>query len=301
MDNVCQTLSCDNKTMCRGYSGCVPVLDGKTCGSPPSVPNAEASPAGPLPVGHTHNYTCNVHYTPLRESYTTCQENGKWSNVVFRCQGEMDCFAILKNHSNTSGHDGVYTIHPNKATRRNVFCDMTTDGGGWTVIQNRVDGSTDFYRTWNEYKEGFGNSSHNYWIGNDVLHLLTKNEPQELRVELQRFSGEKGYAEYSTFAVGDESSKYQLTVSGFEGNIGDSLAIHNGMKFSTPDHDNSQGGGCSQGFHGAWWYNNCHHSNLNGMYMGTATNDERSNRWLHWKNNAESLKTTRMMIRPANI
>ena len=26
MDNVCQTLSCDNKTMCRGYSGCVPVL-----------------------------------------------------------------------------------------------------------------------------------------------------------------------------------------------------------------------------------------------------------------------------------
>ena len=61
--------------------------DGKTCGSPPSVPNAKASPAGPLPVGHTHNYTCNVHYTPLRESYTTCQENGKWSNVVFRCQG----------------------------------------------------------------------------------------------------------------------------------------------------------------------------------------------------------------------
>ena len=60
-----------------------------------------------------------------------------------------------------------------------------------------------------------------YNSGNDVLHLLTKNEPQELRVELQRFSGERGYAEYSTFAVGDESSKYQLTVSGFEGNIGE--------------------------------------------------------------------------------
>ena len=49
---------------------------------------------------------------------------------------EMDCFAILKIHSNTSGQDGVYTIHPNKATGRNVFCDMTTDGGGWTVSWN---------------------------------------------------------------------------------------------------------------------------------------------------------------------
>nr|XP_022294917.1 uncharacterized protein LOC111105033 [Crassostrea virginica] len=83
LDNICQTLSCDNKTMCKGYSGCVPVLESKTCGSPPSVPNAEASPAGPFPVGHTHNYTCN--YTPRNESYTTCQEDGKWSNAVFQC------------------------------------------------------------------------------------------------------------------------------------------------------------------------------------------------------------------------
>ena len=56
--------------------------------------------------------------------------------------------------------------------------------------------------------------------GNDVIYLLTKNKPQRLRVELQRFSGEKGYGEYSTFAVGNESSKYRLNVSGFTGNIG---------------------------------------------------------------------------------
>ncbi|XP_062578160.1 ficolin-1-like, partial [Saccostrea cucullata] len=94
---------------------------------------------------------------------------------------------------------------------------MTTEGGGWTVIQKRQDGSTNFYRTWNEYKAGFGDPSKNYWIGNDALHLLTKNRKHELRLDLQRFNGQKGYAKYSSFAVGDEGSKYKLSVSGHSG------------------------------------------------------------------------------------
>ena len=56
-----------------------------------------------------------------------------------------------------------------------------------------------------------------------MIHLLTKNKNQVLRVELQRFSGEKGYAEYSTFIVGDEQSKYKMTVAGYKGNIGKHL------------------------------------------------------------------------------
>ncbi|XP_078313563.1 ryncolin-1-like isoform X1 [Crassostrea virginica] len=215
----------------------------------------------------------------------------------------VDCSEILRNNPSRRNKDGVYEIYPAKSMKTYAFCDMTTNGGGWTVIQNRMDKSTDFYRTWKEYKAGFGSPSQNYWIGNDVIHLLTKNKTQRLRVELQRFSGEKGYAEYSTFAVGNESSKYRLNVSGYKGKISDSLVYHSGMKFSTPDQDNDNysGGSCSQITHGAWWYGYCHHSNLNGKYMGTATNDAASNSWFYWKNNRESLKTTRMMIRPANI
>lgn len=57
-------------------------------------------------------------------------------------------------------------------------------------------------------------------IGNDDIHQLTKNSPQKLRVHLQQFSGKKGHAEYSRFAVGDENSKYKLSISGYSGNIG---------------------------------------------------------------------------------
>ena len=42
----------------------------------------------------------------------------------------------------------------------------------------------------------------------------------ELRVDMQRFNGEEAYALYSDFSVGDENSKYQLTVQGYSGNAG---------------------------------------------------------------------------------
>lgn len=53
-----------------------------------------------------------------------------------------------------------------------------------------------------------------------MIYQLTKDKTQVLRIELQRFNGDMGYAEYSTFIVGDEFSKYKLSVSGYSGTIG---------------------------------------------------------------------------------
>ena len=42
------------------------------------------------------------------------------------------------------------------------------------------------------------------------------------------------------------------------GQVGDSLASHNGMKFLTKDQDhNSSSGSCAKIFHAGWWFKAC--------------------------------------------
>ena len=81
------------------------------------------------------------------------------------------------------------------------------------MIQKRLDGSVDFYLDWDDYKQGFGNLNGEFWLGLDKIHRLTKN-PSKLRVDLEDFSNNSAYAEYNSFGVDDEESKYKLTSLG---------------------------------------------------------------------------------------
>ncbi|XP_071136479.1 ficolin-2-like [Mytilus edulis] len=176
---------------------------------------------------------------------------------------------------------------------------MEKHGGGWTVFQRRLNGETNFYRDWNAYKQGFGDQSQEFWLGNDHLHMLTSQGHYMLRIDMEDFENNQKYALYDNFSVGSESSDYILSVSGYSGDAGDSMAYHNGQKFSTKDKKNDKWGEeCAVVFKGAWWYNNCHFSNLNGLYLkGNHDSFADGVIWETWKGYYYSLKETIMMIR----
>ena len=92
---------------------------------------------------------------------------------------------------------------------------MTTDGGGWTVFQRRMDGSVNFYRGWTDYKNGFGNLNGEFWLGLDKINRLSQSGQNVLRVDLGDFDNETRYAFYKTFAVSNETEKYELTVGNY--------------------------------------------------------------------------------------
>ncbi|XP_019857924.1 PREDICTED: microfibril-associated glycoprotein 4-like [Amphimedon queenslandica] len=203
-----------------------------------------------------------------------------------------DCNSLFEDGISTSG---VYTVNPDGGTPFKVYCDMETDGGGWTVFQRRQDGSVDFYRNWTDYENGFGDLTGEFWLGLSKVHRLTKEGSNTLRVDLGDFEGNTSYANYSTFNVSDGSTEYILTVGGYSGTAGDSLTYHNGSRFSTRDNDNDVWySNCAQKYTGAWWYNSCHYSNLNGHYFNTSIINAKGIAWRHWKGSYTTLKFTEM-------
>ncbi|EAT36947.1 AAEL011007-PA [Aedes aegypti] len=196
---------------------------------------------------------------------------------------------------------GVYRVKTNLHEVTEVLCDQEYDGGGWTVIQNRFDGSVNFYRDWSEYKRGFGTlDAGEFWLGLDVIHQLTYSAPHELVVLLEDFDGNSTYAKWDRFEVAGEQSSYTVTLAeGFSGPAGDSFTGTKAAKFSTLDRDNDTwGDSCAVTYHGAWWYTACHSSNLNGKYSkGNTTEYATGMVWYTFRGHHYALKSSRMMIR----
>ncbi|GFR99608.1 ficolin-1 [Elysia marginata] len=157
--------------------------------------------------------------------------------------------------------------------QRQILCDTKTDGGGWIVIQRRINGNVYFNRDWESYKKGFGKPepTEDFWLGNDAIYVLTYLQPYELRVEIT--SGDKDYvALYKTFKLEDETNKYRIRLGAVTSSIDDGknagLSYSNNQAFSTVDRDNDglSGGHCAESRQCGWWFKACELSKLTGPW-----------------------------------
>ncbi|XP_066196202.1 angiopoietin-related protein 7-like, partial [Sylvia atricapilla] len=214
----------------------------------------------------------------------------------------IDCASV---YSNGLRRSGIYSVLPSvRGLPIEVLCEMDTEGGGWTVIQRRQDGSVDFNRTWNEYKEGFGDLKGEFWLGNDNIHRMTSQGDYSLRIDLEDWNNKHKHAFYQVFSIEDEENFYRLHVDGFSGTVEDSFAwYHDKRSFSTPDSGNI----CAEISHGGWWYHQCFFSNLNGVYYKGGRYSIKNRKmlgpdgivWYSWKDtDYYSLRKVVMMIRP---
>ncbi|XP_073456026.1 ficolin-1-B-like [Aquarana catesbeiana] len=210
----------------------------------------------------------------------------------------QNCKQLLDQGQSLSGW---YTVHPSDGIPLMVFCDMESDGGGWTVFQRRMDGSVDFFRDWNEYKKGFGNQNSEFWLGNNNIHRLTSTGTFQLRIDLADFENGRFYALYSNFRIEGEAKNYTLSAIRYSGGtLGDSFSQHKDNQFSTKDRDNDKiTGNCANSYRGGWWYGGCHNSNLNGLYLrGNHTSYANGINWNSSRGYNYSYKVSEMKIRP---
>ncbi|KAM9360882.1 tenascin [Symphorus nematophorus] len=209
-----------------------------------------------------------------------------------------DCSQALLNGDTTSD---LYTIYLGGDENQpvQVYCDMTTDGGGWIVFLRRQSGRLEFFRNWKNYTAGFGDMNDEFWLGLSNLHKITAGGQYELRVDL-RDKGETAYAQYDKFSVSEPRTRYKVHVGGYSGTAGDSMTYHHGRPFSTYDHDNDIAvTNCALSYKGAFWYKNCHRVNLMGRY-GDNSHSKGVN-WFHWKGHEHSIEFAEMKIRPSNF
>ncbi|VDI23621.1 Hypothetical predicted protein [Mytilus galloprovincialis] len=144
--------------------------------------------------------------------------------------------------------------------------------------------------------------------GNDNLHTILSAKNYKLRIDLEDWNSDTKYAEYDTFVVGNESTNYLLTMSGYIGDAGDSiinppsgtLYQMNGMEFSTSDRDNDKHQYVNVAQHrwSGWWYKWDTDANLNGIYYTEGQTANEGIYWDFWQNSKYSLKSVSMKIKP---
>ncbi|XP_066918043.1 microfibril-associated glycoprotein 4-like [Clytia hemisphaerica] len=201
--------------------------------------------------------------------------------------------------------DGTHTVRV-YSKQVQVFCEMSRHEGGWTTLQRRFDGSTDFNRNWTDYKRGFGNADSEYWIGLENIYQITNTfKNVMLKIEATKFDGTSNYMIFEHFYIENEKKLYLLHCGLFKEGASfakDDWLYHDGQYFSTPDRDNEdyQPMHCARDTNkGGGWFNACSRINFNGIYIDHEQRDLYSIFW-NKLTSRSSLKNISLSIKVEN-
>lgn len=184
-----------------------------------------------------------------------------------------------------------------------------------TLMQQKVDGSSFFQKSWDEFKLGFGATSSNFWFGNQNLYMLTNVSCTcQARVEVSHQDSTQQYpypyqppppawytADYTSFSICSESDGYALKLGTMSGTAGSSFNEQNNTKFSTFDRNNNQDPSvdCGTSFGVGWWYGTDRHVDLN-ITCGN-TNLNAAAKYFYWSTfNPKNLVASRIWVTCAN-
>ncbi|XP_047493390.1 ficolin-2-like isoform X2 [Penaeus chinensis] len=184
----------------------------------------------------------------------------------------VDCADHLLMGSTTSGVYEIYPFSCSCSEPVRVWCDMETDGGGWTVFmaRQRQTPQVNFNRSWTEYRTGFGDAEGEFWLGNEMLHRITASRKYSLRVDFTLSNQIQQFAEWEEFRLLDERNKYKMDLDIYlsSSTAYSSCLSYMGNRFFTTydrDYDYSSGN-CAATIGGGWWTYNCRYMHLTGIY-----------------------------------
>ena len=184
----------------------------------------------------------------------------------------QDCQDLLNLGYKNSG---VYSMNFFGKGQRDIRCNMENEDGGWIVILYRMAGQYSWNVVWDQYKNGIGDISGDFYLGNELIHQITDSGQYELYYTTETRTVDSPRAEpmyfgwYGYFHVSNEADYYRLSVSGHKLGLA-SLASNNGMQFTTRDVDRDEkSGSCGNSKSGGFWWKKCGSFQPTGIYFHT--------------------------------